>query len=111
MRSRALTPASPPGSQVLRYAFQFVCFEPAALASALQCASAPSMPPKSAPLPLPTLVTKNVMSPLDAVLGLDLSCACAPVTASANAINAMRFISPPGGLNSKQEHLRRELNP
>src|SRR5438132_12649187 len=65
MRSRALTPASPPGSAVLRYAFQFACFEPAALASALQCASAPSSPPRSAPLPLPTLVTKNVMSPLD----------------------------------------------
>src|SRR5437763_14785135 len=61
MRSRALTPASPPGSTVLRYAFQFECFEPALFASALQCASAPSRPPRSAPLPLPTLVTKNVM--------------------------------------------------
>src|SRR5215204_2706560 len=36
MRSRALTPASPPGAVVLRYAFQSVRFEPAALASALQ---------------------------------------------------------------------------
>src|SRR5712692_9986149 len=61
-RSRAFTPASPAGSHVLRYACQFVCFEPAALASALQCASAPSRPPRSAPLPLPALVTKNVMS-------------------------------------------------
>src|SRR5216110_272073 len=61
MRSRAFTPASPPGNVVLKYARQFVCFEPAALASARQCASAPSRPPRSAPLPLPTLVTKNVM--------------------------------------------------
>src|SRR5690242_6853827 len=62
MRSRALTPASPPGSAVLRYAFQLLCVDPAALASALQCASAPSSPPRFAPLPLPALVTKNVMS-------------------------------------------------
>src|SRR5882672_4318842 len=61
MRSRAFTPASPPGSVVLRYACQLVAFAPAALASALQCASAPSRPPRSAPLPLPTLVTKNVI--------------------------------------------------
>src|SRR5712691_8949093 len=60
MRSRASTPASPPGNVVLKYARQVVYFEPAALASALQCASAPSRPPRSAPLPLPTLVTKNV---------------------------------------------------
>src|SRR5258706_599622 len=80
-RSRALTPASPPGSEVLRYAFQLLCFEAAALASALQCASAPSSPPRSAPLPLPTLVTKNVMSPLDAGLPFALSCACTPLIA------------------------------
>src|SRR5262245_24659570 len=61
IRSRAFTPASPPGSVVLRYARQLVRVEPAALASARQCASAPSSPPKSAPLPLLTLVTKKVI--------------------------------------------------
>src|SRR5262245_55108297 len=61
MRSRALMPASPPGIVVLRYARQLVCVEPAALARAAQCASAPSSPPRSAPFPLPTLDTKNVM--------------------------------------------------
>src|SRR5262249_17565164 len=40
---------------------QLVRVEPAALASERQCASAPSSPPKSAPLPLPTLVTKKVI--------------------------------------------------
>src|SRR5215831_20726688 len=61
IRSRAFTPGSPPGSVVLRYARQLVRVEPAALASERQCASAPSSPPKSAPLPLPTLVTKKVI--------------------------------------------------
>src|SRR5215510_372503 len=61
IRSPAFTPASPPGSVVLRYARQLVRVEPAALASARQCASAPSSPPKSAALPLPTLVTKKVI--------------------------------------------------
>src|SRR5689334_20752374 len=61
MRSRALTPAAPPGSVVLRYARQLVCVEPDAPARAAQCASAPSSPSRSAPLPLPTLVTKNVI--------------------------------------------------
>src|SRR5258708_37875481 len=57
-RSRALTPAAPPGSVVLRYARQVVCVEPAALARAAQCASAHSSPSMSAPLPLlTTLVT------------------------------------------------------
>src|SRR5262249_47772064 len=41
IRSRAFTPASPPGSVVLRYARQLVAVAPAALASAAQCASAP----------------------------------------------------------------------
>src|SRR6267142_1509879 len=86
MRSRAFTPASPPGSQVLKYAFQFTCFEPALFASALQCASAPSSPPRSAPLPLPALVTKNVMS-----------CACAAPAAKAKAAVMMMvpFMSAP----------------
>ena len=34
---------------------------PTAVASAWQCASAPASPPRFAPLPRPTLVTKNVM--------------------------------------------------
>src|SRR3954465_13123436 len=84
MRSRALTPASPPGSQVLRYARQLACFEPAALASALQCASAPSRPPRSAPLPLPTLVTKNVMS----AFFVSAFWACAPDAGPAAAANS-----------------------
>src|SRR6266542_6461869 len=70
MRLRASTPASPPGAVVERYARQFVLLEPAVCASAAQCASAPSSPPRSAPLPLPTLVTKKVMS---------ACCACAVV--------------------------------
>src|SRR5438309_2926518 len=61
IRSRAFTPASPPGNVVVKYARQFVYGEPAALASAWQCASAPSRPPKSAPLPLPRLVPEKVM--------------------------------------------------
>src|SRR3954467_9563737 len=95
MRSRALTPASPPGSQVLRYAFQFACFEPAALASALQCASAPSSPPRSAPLPLPTLVTKNVMS-----------CACTAVLHSAASAAAaiVAFMGAPPWLGRRTLH-------
>src|SRR5436305_4121237 len=92
MRSRALTPRSPPGNQVLRYAFQLVCCDPAALASALQWASAPSSPPKLAPFPLPVLVTKNVMS--------CFSPPCCMAEHAANtripaATSAVRFISPP----------------
>jgi hypothetical protein len=112
MRSRALVPASPPGWVVLRYAFQFVRLEPASLASALQCASAPSSPPRSAPLPLPLLVTKNVMSPpppffCAALSGLlllsDLSWACkgtemADETRNAAATSAESFMRPPLGL-------------
>src|SRR5205814_9604770 len=108
IRSRALTPASPPGAVVLRYAFQFVRFEPAALASELQCASAPSRPPRSAPLPLPTLVTKNVISPLPFCAPLSLpfalSCACTGNVMPAETRNAAAtiaetetFIRPPEG--------------
>jgi len=62
MRSRAFTPASPPGAVVLKYAFQLVLAAPAALASAAQCASAPSRPPRLAPSPLPALVTKKLIA-------------------------------------------------
>src|SRR5207248_4453899 len=86
------TPASPPGRAVLRYAFQFVCFEPAALASALQCASAPSSPPRFAPFPLPVLVTKNVMSCFSPPCCMAEHAANARVAA---ATSAVRFISPP----------------
>src|SRR6185436_2615889 len=102
MRSRALTPASPPGAVVLRYAFQPVIFEPAALASALQCASAPSSPPRSAPLPLPVLVTKNVISPppFFAPFAFSLSCAYPGAVMPAETRNAAAttveiFIRPP----------------
>src|SRR5215475_12636142 len=62
MRSRAFTPASPPGAVVLKYAFQLVLVAPAALASAAQWASAPSRPPRLAPSPLPALVTKKLIA-------------------------------------------------
>src|SRR5882724_6040303 len=98
MRLRASTPWSPPGKLVLRYARQFVAFAPAALASAAQCASAPSSPPRSAPLPVPVLVTKNVMF---------ACCACArgdtPAPASATdpkipaAAILENLIWPPSG--------------
>ena len=69
IRSRAFTPASPPGSVVLKYARQLVRVEPAALASERQCASAPSSSPKSAPLPLPTLVTRKSWGLVEPVPG------------------------------------------
>src|SRR5688572_10946345 len=63
IRSRALTAPAP---CVLRYARHTASPCPAALASAWQCASAPASPPRFAPSPLPTLVTKN-----------DIGCFCA----------------------------------
>src|SRR5688572_2994961 len=42
---------------------------PAALASAAQCRSAPARPPRSAPLPEPTQVTKNVILFCRAIAG------------------------------------------
>src|SRR5205823_3263185 len=50
------------GACVLRYARQVRSPAPAAFASDWQCASAPSRPPRLAPLPVPVLVTKNVTS-------------------------------------------------
>src|SRR5207247_1722471 len=58
MRSRALTACAP---CVLRYAFHVQLPAPAAAARVWQCLSAPSRPPKSAPLPDPTLVTKKLI--------------------------------------------------
>src|SRR4029453_11306280 len=94
----------PFGSVVLRYAFQLVRLEPASLASALQCASAPSSPPRSAPLPLPLLVTKNDMSPPPPFFfaALSLSCAYKGAERPAEPRNpaatiAKRFMTPPGG--------------
>src|SRR6185503_11855040 len=92
MRSRAFSPGAPvapaPGV-LLRYACQLVRFEPAFCASALQCASAPSRPPRSAPLPLPTLVTKNDMGPFAAAF---FSCACAPKASSSAAATIVSFM-------------------
>src|SRR6185436_18841117 len=77
-----------------RYAFQFVSFEPAALARELQCASAPSRPTRSAPFPLPVLVTKNDIWPLAAdFFSAFLSCACAPKASSNAAATMVSFTS------------------
>src|SRR5262252_6502187 len=62
MRSRALTACAPPVAWVLRYARQVLLPAPAPCASVWQCRSAPSRPPRSAPLPGPLLVTKKVIS-------------------------------------------------
>src|SRR5882724_4572110 len=60
MRSRALTAGLPSAALVLKYACH-VLPAPTAWASAWQCLSAPAKPPRSAPLPEPTLVMKKVM--------------------------------------------------
>jgi len=44
------------------YACHIAAPRPAPAASIWQCASAPAIPPRLAPLPGPALVTKNVMS-------------------------------------------------
>src|SRR4051794_985014 len=62
IRSRALTAGCPLAAVVLRYARHVRVAAPAApdaFASAAQCASAPASPPRLAPSPLPTLVTKK----------------------------------------------------
>src|SRR5689334_20545868 len=56
IRSRALTAPDP---CVLRYACHVAEPRPAAAASDWQCASAPASPPRFAPSPFPTLVTKK----------------------------------------------------
>src|SRR5206468_10036415 len=78
IRSLALTACAP---CVLRYACHVRLPAPAAAASAWQCLSAPSRPPKSAPLPDPTLVTKKLMF---------AACDCAPASIPnpRNAMNA-----------------------
>src|SRR3954468_18645033 len=58
MRSRALTAAWPLPAAALRYACH-VLLLPAAVPRVWQMRSAPAMPPRSAPLPDPALVTKN----------------------------------------------------
>src|SRR5215470_8703582 len=99
MRSRALTAWAPPTPWVERYARQVLLPAPAPCASCWQRASAPASPPRSAPLPEPALVTKNVM------LGdCGACCACAlalsPSVTSAtepNSLNVLVFMfSPPG---------------
>src|SRR6478752_801844 len=62
MRSFAFTAGWPFAADVLKYARHTrVAGAPAALASAPHCASAPARPPRSAPLPGPALVMKNVI--------------------------------------------------
>src|SRR5262249_51573267 len=88
MRSRALTAAAPSTACVLRYACQVWLPAPAPCASDWQCASAPWRPPRSAPLPEPALVTKNVIL---------FCCACAappmPSDSSAADTPMQRFIA------------------
>src|SRR5215470_8626655 len=60
IRSRALM--APPAALVLRYARQVLLPAPAVCANFWQCRSAPSSPPRSAPLPGPVLVTKKLIS-------------------------------------------------
>src|SRR4030095_16130387 len=74
MRSRAFTADEDPDTDALRYARQVFAPAPAAVASAWEGRSAPASPPKSAPFPEPTLVTKNVMFDC---------CACTPQEAPA----------------------------
>src|SRR4029450_4982312 len=62
IRSRAFTPGWPDAVDTLRYARQVWSPAPSAFANAWQCASAPLSPPRSPPLPLPRLVTKNVIT-------------------------------------------------
>src|SRR5437868_2367064 len=76
MRSFALTACGP---CVLRYACHVWLPAPAAVASDWQSLSAPSRPPKSAPLPDPVLVTKKLMF---------AACDCAPASIP-NPRNAM----------------------
>src|SRR5215469_1915995 len=61
MRSRALTAVTPSAACVLRYARQVLPPAPALWPRVWHCRSAPSNPPRSAPLPRPALVTKKVM--------------------------------------------------
>src|SRR5262249_22395248 len=61
MRSRALTACAPPAAWVLRYARQVLLPAPAFCASVWHWRSAPSRPPRSAPLPGPALVMKKVI--------------------------------------------------
>src|SRR5215510_9993484 len=84
MRSRALT--GPPCAPwlVLRYARQVLPPAPTACASCWQCASAPARPPKSAPLPGPALVMKNVM----------LFCCACPLPFKDRAISAAEASTP-----------------
>src|SRR5258708_40102339 len=82
MRSRALTVLSGAARLVLveRYACQVLPPAPTVAASFWQWASAPSRPPRSAPLPGPALVTKKVM--LGACGGCCCACAIPPKASS-----------------------------
>src|SRR5262252_6676539 len=64
MRSRALTADPPPAALVLRYARHVRLPAFTAFARAWQILSAPSSPPRLAPLPDPVLVTKKLIGPV-----------------------------------------------
>src|SRR5215472_16863978 len=81
MRSRALIAGSPAVAPVLRYACHVWPPAPAEAARSWQCLSAPASPPRSAPLPTPALVTKNVMR---------ACCACALAPSRTSAVEALR---------------------
>src|SRR3954471_779001 len=92
MRSRALTAAWPLPAAALRYACH-VLLLPAAVASVWQMRSAPAMPPRSAPLPEPALVTKNDIGCAAAAGGCGAVARYEPaVTARANPATSVRTI-------------------
>src|SRR3954463_16324496 len=100
IRSRALTAVAPSTAWVLRYARQVLPPAPAASARDWHCRSAPSKPPRSAPLPSPALVTKNVM--LGACGG---GCCVCPADATSimaanDAVKARHFVRGIGTLLS-----------
>src|SRR5688572_27342588 len=79
-------------SVTLRYARQLRSPAPAAVASVWQCASAPLMPPKFAPLPLPVLVTKKVMRVAVCAAGV---CAGAETLSISSAGTRSSFFTAP----------------
>src|SRR4051812_35293774 len=104
IRSRALTAVVPPTAWVLRYARHVLPPAPAFWAKVWHCRSAPSNPPRSAPLPSPALVTKNVM--LGACGG---GCCARPtdttsVIAATDEIMAQHFVRGIGILSYQGVH-------
>src|SRR5262249_54484835 len=91
MRSRALTA---PGPCVLRYARQVFPPAPTACARIWQIWAAPERPPRSAPLPEPTLVTKKLMLPAgDCPLAVPPSEATPPMQGSTDGVRRSFLLS------------------